>query len=1148
MTNTLFRFATMRSPELISDVNKEKFFVYHPNPAVEGHFHSLVATPIADKAARILAWKNLAASFSAFQSAPQVKSFIGQPFYDFANWLAKNAKTVSENGEPVASPFSGLSQLSNSQLISLWDNLFYQLITDKSAYVRDLVINVLIANHYLGSAGLEDQRKTVLSRVVVPQEFYGTASLPEGGGQNEEPVYTRELQQQIDQVVAGEKVQAITQIIAELKRSQEVYSKANMSSYNDERANYDDESFREREQQEGTDPINDRSIKVPATDVQPFEFTPLQESSYFSSKLSEKYTALANEIGLFDQETFEEAFALLSEELKKQSDLTFNADGLSSKVINIGNVLLPVQDRITLPGQQYTFTMQVVPLSATLSKVVVAINMGYANADAVYALYHAVTPSGTNTNGAFTDTAIGNSLVLQFYPNGFEIGNNVTSFRLHGEIRLANGDKLLFDTQVNVKEGASGRMALDWEDEPVGEEGEDYVPLGFGIKRLGIADYRRVEQTTCCYVPGEVSHIENIMAKEYKEKSSRRLRRSEETTTIEKQTEKEELTDTTSTDRYEMNQQVAQVINKDFSSNINTSSNVKIPLMGSTTLTTNFAFNTSTQNSNSQAVTLAKDVTERAMERVVQKVREERVLKVVEEFEEQNKHGFDNRKGNVHVSGVYRWIDKIYKNQVYNYGKRLMYEFMIPQPAVFHNEAMRNVVSGTTTQVLEKPIDPRTAGLPDYRSVSEATAAKWAAAYGAEIETLLDEYITVSQAFHMITTDATGHNFTGAKSFKLDLPDGYETTGAKVTATFQFHPDKDEWSHTNIRVGDAWFSIWNYNNLNQAVSFGSPIRKELAVSAEVRDLGGLNINVMANCRRTTEEYRRWQISCFNEIIKSYENKLAKYNDALAAIQIDAGSKGTNPGFYRLIENTVLRKNCITYLVGKDNLGKKFYSGSTVDTLLPEITAGMDRYSARAKFMEQAFEWELMSYSFYPFYWGDKAAWQNMYQAEVNDPLFRSFLQAGLARVIVTVRPGFEEAVMHYMATGQVWNGGQVPVIGDELYLSIVEELKNPEYYIEDTWETRVPTTLTVIQAGSIGLNTQGLPCDCGDTQTEIVQLDTVMLGEGDDEGGGGAGDPELPNPEGDGGGAGNPEFPYTPPSNPEGGDVPPVLPDPEGGE
>ena len=86
------------------------------------------------------------------------------------------------------------------------------------------------------------------------------------------------------------------------------------------------------------------------------------------------------------------------------------------------------------------------------------------------------------------------------------------------------------------------------------------APSGYGIRRLGIADYRRVEQTVCCYVPGEVSHIENIMAREFKEKETRRLRRREETNTVSTEKETEQLTDTTTTDRFEMNQEVSSVV------------------------------------------------------------------------------------------------------------------------------------------------------------------------------------------------------------------------------------------------------------------------------------------------------------------------------------------------------------------------------------------------------------------------------------------------------------------------------------------------------------------------------------------------------------------------------------------------------------
>jgi hypothetical protein len=165
-----------------------------------------------------------------------------------------------------------------------------------------------------------------------------------------------------------------------------------------------------------------------------------------------------------------------------------------------------------------------------------------------------------------------------------------------------------------------------------------------------------------------------------------------------------------------------------------------------------------------------------------------------------------------------------------------------------------------------------------------------------------------------------------------------------------------------------------------------------------------------------------------------------------------------------------------------------------------VNQALDNYAAFVKFMEQAFEWEIMSYNLYPYYWGDRQDWANLYSYDdTTDPLFRNFMQAGMARVIVTVRPGFEEAVRYYMQTGQIWNGGEVPVIEDELYLSLVDELRQPKgEKLGKAWPTRVPTPLTILQAQSIGLKvTKALPYndDLSDFENpdEVPQSDQLEL-------------------------------------------------------
>jgi hypothetical protein len=65
----------------------------------------------------------------------------------------------------------------------------------------------------------------------------------------------------------------------------------------------------------------------------------------------------------------------------------------------------------------------------------------------------------------------------------------------------------------------------------------------------------------------------------------------------------------------------------------------------------------------------------------------------------------------------------------------------------------------------------------------------------------------------------------------------------------------------------------------------------------------------------------------------------------------------------------------------------------------------------------------------------------------------------MARVIATVRSGFENAVQLFIETGLIWNGGEVPVIGDPMYMSIVDEMCKPLGTPQcKYWISKLPTT------------------------------------------------------------------------------------------
>jgi hypothetical protein len=127
-----------------------------------------------------------------------------------------------------------------------------------------------------------------------------------------------------------------------------------------------------------------------------------------------------------------------------------------------------------------------------------------------------------------------------------------------------------------------------------------------------------------------------------------------------------------------------------------------------------------------------------------------------------------------------------------------------------------------------------------------------------------------------------------------------------------------------------------------------------------------------------------------------------------------------------------------------------------------------------QFFEQCFEWDQMTYVFYPYFWGSQGRWADNSQREDDDLTFQSFLRAGAARVLVPVTPNYEKSLLYYQQTGEVWNGGDVPTLDSDLYISVAEELldsydiplDDAVPYSDDVWEAIVPTTLVKLQEDS----------------------------------------------------------------------------------
>jgi hypothetical protein len=99
---------------------------------------------------------------------------------------------------------------------------------------------------------------------------------------------------------------------------------------------------------------------------------------------------------------------------------------------------------------------------------------------------------------------------------------------------------------------------------------------------------------------------------------------------------------------------------------------------------------------------------------------------------------------------------------------------------------------------------------------------------------------------------------------------------------------------------------------------------------------------------------------------------------------------------------------------------------------------------KIKFVHQAIEWENMLYILYPYFWStgtdpDPAKLDEYLEfkryLDHPDPTHRAFLKSGAARVVLTIRPGFENAFLRFLKDTALEGDPEHP------YLEIAEEFK-----------------------------------------------------------------------------------------------------------
>lgn len=685
---------------------------------------------------------------------------------------------------------------------------------------------------------------------------------------------------------------------------------------------------------------------------------------------------------------------------------------------------------------------------------------------------------------------------------------------------------------------------------------------------VAVGDLLVVEQSLCGYELGEVAQIQNVMARERKEYSSRDLNRIEETTETSVERETEESQSIKSDERFSLSVQAQEAQSQQASVSGNVSASYRTPAL-SVSITANASYTTSKNSSYNTSQEYAKNITEEATKRVREAVSESKKVTIVTESVKTALHGFNNTASDAHVRGIYRWVDKKYRAQLVDYGKRLFLQLLVPEPAFFLRDVDKLVEREALANV-KAPIHPRDRqpAIRSYKDIDEGDYATLAAAYDVtEIEPPPPKYLVKGKGIahpdaDQGTDDSAQDQVEPTLAKKIDsivIDDGYFLIEwqANIPTLEIPRPDKngDNYEfkygyYTTIGFSDTTRDInlllvnvldatcyylthndsanddknilVNTDRFDQWHSTELKLEGEVPITIGAEFQGKFYLNLIYKMERKEETLQRWQIDTYARILQGYQSKLQIYEQKLQAAELARDSKigelkaQPRTETYRQVEAHELRKHCVDIMTRHSAFAEVPARLNELANGQLEINLtglfGIPNWQAShvngttAAFFEEAFEWEMMTYKLYPYFWTDKKRWHRLYQElETGDALFDQFLKAGYARVVVPLRPSYERSVLHYLRTNMIWAGGELPAFDDDTHLALLEELhesvqleKGDGTPVGEPWDVMLPTSFVYLQADAelpqfsceIAVGTEDVPPPV--TEDTIEEQETAL--------------------------------------------------------
>jgi type II secretory pathway pseudopilin PulG len=390
-----------------------------------------------------------------------------------------------------------------------------------------------------------------------------------------------------------------------------------------------------------------------------------------------------------------------------------------------------------------------------------------------------------------------------------------------------------------------------------------------------------------------------------------------------------------------------------------------------------------------------------------------------------------------------------WKVDLIRYGLRMTYDIVIPSPGAELMQKLDQLVA------LDAQINTPFAFGLSLDSVRRDNYAALAAQWNAVVEPppLYPRQITMALA---IPKNDSDDNSWGSLDFDVD--DDYEVESSYFVADYDtnVNPVDDKFMFFLLEDPTPRADNNNYvvfvSNLPQLVGKSG----KLSVVYSYRHVFTGEMIATLNLKPRDTVMTQWALGAWNAMreaaLTQYQASLQTLKDQRASIaaEIDQFDGLT----LRQMEREEIMKGVLRWLFGPAfdlipwDIANSFESvpDDPMAVWLDPTSLNFQgngswqnvmQFGEFIKYIQNAIEWENVLYINYPYFWDHPANWKLKKFMYHPDPIHRMFLRSGAARVVLTIRPGFEQGFTSLMESGAF---GQVPKSSP--YEDIADEIRH----------------------------------------------------------------------------------------------------------